>query len=208
MKVVVFFAVVSLALAKPGHERLPSFKVFQDKSLGAIPKIEVTFPNGHVDRMVLERYFANEADRQSRKLACNFIGHLEKESTACVAVTGCLGQDDLEMTIMSKHAGPNGMVVLRKDNTVEIIENPFNHPDIKIDTARVPDHVRNSGWHEANTDEMVNDEDLAEEMHFEELCASGDCSSIPTTNLMQIKVMFTGKIMQNSALFNFSIVRL
>lgn len=188
MKVVLLLTIVTVALAKPGHDRLPSFKVLQDKSLGAIPKIKVTFPDGHYDRLVLERYYANDAERHARAMTCNYIGHLEKESTACVAVTGCLGKDDLEMTIMSKHAGPNSMIVLRKDNTVEVIENPFNHPEVKAEKALVPEHLRNAGWHAANNDEMVNDEEVADEMQFEELCASGDCSTMPSTNLMQVKV--------------------
>ena len=35
---------------------------------------------------------------------------------------------------------------------------------------------------------MVNDEDVAKEMAFEKLCASGDCSSMPAKQKMQIKV--------------------
>ena len=35
---------------------------------------------------------------------------------------------------------------------------------------------------------MVNDEDLAKEMKFEELCASGNCNSMPAKQKMQIKV--------------------
>ena len=37
-------------------------------------------------------------------------------------------------------------------------------------------------------DEMVNDEELAEEMGFEKLCASGNCISMPAKQKMQIKV--------------------
>ena len=44
------------------------------------------------------------------------------------------------------------------------------------------------GFHLKGDDEMVNDEELAEEMNFEELCASGDCSSMPSKQKMQIKV--------------------
>lgn len=190
MKVVILSILVGLALAKPGQDGLPTLKISQDKSYGAIPKIEITFPNGHVDKMILQRFYSNEAERQDRKLTCNFIGHLEKESTACVAVTGCLDQDDLEMTVMSKHAGPNSMIVLRKDNTIEIIANPLSNPNVKVEAARVPEHVRNAGWHNANDDEMVNDADLADEMEIEELCDSGGCVPMPSTNLMEIKVLF------------------
>ena len=41
---------------------------------------------------------------------------------------------------------------------------------------------------------MVNDEDLAKEMEFEELCASGNCNSMPAKQKMQIKVYFISTI--------------
>ena len=47
---------------------------------------------------------------------------------------------------------------------------------------------------------MVNDEDVAKEMTFEKLCASGDCSSMPAKQKMQIKVC---SILQNDYLVYF-----
>ena len=38
---------------------------------------------------------------------------------------------------------------------------------------------------------MVNDEELAKEMKFEGLCASGNCISMPAKQKMQIKVCLT-----------------
>ena len=48
--------------------------------------------------------------------------------------------------------------------------------------------VDNKGFHPKYGDEMVNDEELAKEMKFEELCASGNCISMPAKQKMQIKV--------------------
>ena len=45
-----------------------------------------------------------------------------------------------------------------------------------------------NGFHLKDGDEMINDEELAKEMKFEELCASGNCSSMPAKQKMQIKV--------------------
>ena len=52
---------------------------------------------------------------------------------------------------------------------------------------------------------MVNDEDLAKEMEFEELCASGNCNSMPAKQKMQIKVYFIlhNIYMQYSKIANF-----
>ena len=46
----------------------------------------------------------------------------------------------------------------------------------------------NHSFHLKDGDMMVNDEDVAKEMTFEKLCASGDCSSMPAKQKMQIKV--------------------
>ena len=49
----------------------------------------------------------------------------------------------------------------------------------------------NHSFHLEDGDMMVNDEDLANEMTFEKLCPSGDCSSMPEKQKMQIKVCST-----------------
>ena len=46
----------------------------------------------------------------------------------------------------------------------------------------------NHSFHLEDGDMMVNDEDVAKEMAFEKLCASGDCSSMPAKQKMKIKV--------------------
>ena len=57
---------------------------------------------------------------------CHFIGHLAKEQDACVAMTGCVGSEDIDFTIMSSHATESAMFKWSKDGHVEIIESPFN----------------------------------------------------------------------------------
>ena len=53
---------------------------------------------------------------------CNFIGHLENEPEACVAMTGCFGSEDVHFTILSSHATKSPMFKWTKDGNVEIIE--------------------------------------------------------------------------------------
>ena len=36
---------------------------------------------------------------------------------------------------------------------------------------------------------MINDKDLADQLNFEKLCASGDCSAMPSRQKMEIKVI-------------------
>merc|ERR1712012_1136464 len=61
------------------------------KELDNIPEISIAFPNGHFDNLVLDRFYPSAESRKIGKPHCNFIGHLENEQTACVAVTGCYG---------------------------------------------------------------------------------------------------------------------
>ena len=53
----------------------------------------------------------------------------------------------------------------------------------------MPGSQRGEEFHLKGSDEVVNDDEIAEELMFEELCASGDCSSMPTRQKMQIKVI-------------------
>ena len=66
----------------------------------------------------------SEADKLAKKTHCNFIGHLEKDSTACVAVTGCPG-DDMEFTINSNILGNSNRFILHKNGEMELVESPF-----------------------------------------------------------------------------------
>ena len=53
----------------------------------------------------------------------------------------------------------------------------------------MPGSQRGGEFHLKGSDEVVNDDEIAEELMFEALCASGDCSSMPTRQKMQIKVI-------------------
>ena len=87
------------------------FSLLEERSKDSSPNVLVTFPDGYTDRLVLRKHFFNEKDRMEDESHCNYLGHLAKETDACVAMTGCLGFDDVELTIMSTHAiGSNGFV--------------------------------------------------------------------------------------------------
>ena len=52
---------------------------------------------------------------------CNYIGHLEKDSESCVAVTGCYGQENLDFSINSNHYGHTLTYRLNTNGDVELI---------------------------------------------------------------------------------------
>lgn len=175
MKFVAALTLLGLASALPGQDKLPIFKVFKERSLKAIPTIEVAFPNGHEDTMILQRYFANDEERRSKKLSCNYIGRLANDPEACVAVTGCHGQDTLEMTIMSKHASPSTMFILHKNETVEALQSTFRSEGVMVDDE------------DGISVDSADDQNLH---NYQELCASGNCDTIPATNKLQLKVNY------------------
>ena len=66
--------------------------------------------------------------RLARNDDCNFIGHLTNEPETCVAMTGCLGSDDIDFTIMSSHASGSTMFHWSKEGDVRLIEHHLSKP--------------------------------------------------------------------------------
>ncbi len=58
-------------------------------------------------------------DCRTGKLHCNFLGHLSNELEACVAMTGCPGEDDVvSFTIFSENNEDHFKYQWLKDGTV------------------------------------------------------------------------------------------
>ena len=57
---------------------------------------------------------------------CHYVGHLAREKTACVAMTGCLGSDNVEFTIMSKHTVDSNSFVWSKNGAIHVINSDPN----------------------------------------------------------------------------------
>ena len=63
-------------------------------------RVKVALPDGYKDVLNLKRHYLNDGERENRIERCNFIGHLESDKKAGVALTGCLGQEDVMTTIL------------------------------------------------------------------------------------------------------------
>ena len=113
-----------MILAIPLLEPVPSFALNEDRSIDGSPSVSITFPDGYSDRLILNRFYANDEAKLTRSENCNFIGHLEGEPEACVAMTGCPGSDDIEFTILSEHSS-HSTFKWRKNGKVEHVESPF-----------------------------------------------------------------------------------
>ena len=103
---------------------LPEVNIKHARSIDGIPSIDIAFPDGYHDTLVLERHYMTEADRLAKKMHCNFIGHLAKDTDACVAVTGCPGKT-MEFTINSKHARNGNRFIRHENGEIELVESPF-----------------------------------------------------------------------------------
>ena len=101
----------------------PRIEVQQSRSARDVPSIDVTFANGVKDSLVLERFYPTEQSRMEKKVSCNFFGRLENEDTACVAVTGCPGEE-MAFTINSKNS-IDVDYILHKDGHLELVDSPF-----------------------------------------------------------------------------------
>ena len=98
------------------------FSLIDERSVDSSPKVMVTFPDGYKDSLVLRKNHFDVGDKMEVDEGCNYIGHLEIEKDACVAMTGCFGSDDIEFTIMSRHATGSTGFVWTKEGEIHTVD--------------------------------------------------------------------------------------
>ena len=121
MKLLALALLLEFAFAIPYLDRVPTITLIQNRDANENPIIFIAFPDGYTDRMILTKSDDQELDENE----CIFMGHLEKEPSACLAMTGCPGIEEVEFTIFSQHLERSGMMKWYKDGSVELI-NPFS----------------------------------------------------------------------------------
>ena len=82
----------------------------------------VSFPDGYSDTINLGKHFFDDKDRMADENDCRYFGHLENERDACVAMTGCVGSEDILFTIMSAHAPGTIHFLWTREGNVEILD--------------------------------------------------------------------------------------
>ena len=120
--------------------------------------------------MVLRRHFIDLDFKHS--LSCNFLGHLEKDKEACIAVTGCPG-DTMQFTIHSSHNIESNKFVLHPSGNVETIQSV---EDTSIDGKMDPESSDEKG-----------------ELSRSSTCTRDDtigCKPLPPTNLLTLKINY------------------
>ena len=111
---------LGLGLSEP----LPKFSLIGERSMDEVPTISITFPDGSIDTLVLDKYYSNEDERKSGIQRCNFIGHLAEETGACIGMTGCPESEEVEFTIISSRLNGSPMYRWNRDGNVEKITDP------------------------------------------------------------------------------------
>jgi len=160
----------------------PRFTLLEERSLDGAPSISIAFPDGYEDTLILNKFYPNDKDRMSRKERCHYTGHLANEPEACVAMTGCLGSEDVEFTILSKHAAKSNLLKWTKEGHVEIIDRSYTWQS---------ERMADDGDEEEHMDVDENAFDAVEKDCLENGC------SLPATQHLQIKVGY------DDGLFNF-----
>ena len=99
--------------------RSPKFFFDTERSETGNPKVSIIFPNGKEDNLILSQFETNEDNRLEGSENCRYIGHLEHEPEACVAMTGCFGKENVEFTILSEHSEGSGSYQLNLNGSVK-----------------------------------------------------------------------------------------
>ena len=112
----------------------PRFSVIEERTSNGVPSVSIEFPDGYKDTLLLNKFYGNQEERMANVERCHYIGHLVNEPEACVAMTGCLGSEDVEFTILSTHAIDFHAFMWTKNGNVEILDSSSK---VKISKASI-----------------------------------------------------------------------
>merc|ERR1712223_1131518 len=160
MKVFVLLGIMALAAAKPKGS-LPSLSLIEERSKNGSPLVEVTFPDGSSDFLVLKRYQGMDG---------HFIGHLKNEPEACVAMVN--HPKHVELTIFSKRALGSPMYKWNGNGKVELIPLPFSNGKRDGDAIGTENQV-------GVEDEVFDPVAKAEFLNIEENMTAEQAASVP-----------------------------
>ena len=113
---------------KTDPKSAPRFDLVGERSINGVPtqvsspNINVTFSDGYLDTIVLWKHYSNKEQKRRIGHDCNYLGHLLLEKEACVAMTGCIGIEDVVFTIMSEHTTDSVNFVWTKEGETHTVE--------------------------------------------------------------------------------------
>ena len=136
--------------------------MIEERSSQDKPLVEISFVDGSSDFLLLRKY---------ENLEGHFIGHLENEPTACVAMVR--HPEHTELTIMSERVVGSSMYKWNNDGHVELIPEVFSK---KLDRDGKLDDTKRDPKEEA------------EQLEIEKNMTPAEAASVPKTAKLQLKV--------------------
>jgi len=117
---------LNLCYGTPTGPTTPTFSLSEERSFDGSPKINIVFANGKSDTMILTKFNNGEdedkIETEEEVEDCRYLGHLENEPSACIAMVGCPGVEKVEFTIFSKNVFDSPAYVWTKEGSVEMVE--------------------------------------------------------------------------------------
>ena len=147
---------------------MPSFSLIKDRSTNEIPLVKVNFADDSSDFLILSKY---------EGLDGHFIGHLEKETTACVAMVN--HPEHSEVTIMSHRTIGSTQLKWKNNGEVELI------PEVFSNVAEM-DIARKVGRNDKDVKYITKY--IKKQDEIEKKITSQQMASVPTKNKLQIQV--------------------
>ena len=146
--------------------------MIEETSSNGNPLVQVTFADGSSDFLILSQY--ENLDR-------HFIGYLENEPTACVAMVN--HHEHRELTIMSDRIVGSTQYKWKNNGAVELIPEVFSDGK-ETDVAMSLSHMHRSD----ETDVVYLQEKMKKLDEIEKHITPEQVASIPTKNKLQIQV--------------------
>ena len=140
----------------------------EERSANASPLVKITFADGSSDNLVLNKY---------ENLEGHFIGHLENEPNACVAMVN--HPEHAELTVLSNRVVGSTMYKWYNNGDVELVPEVFSN-------GLERDEVMERNIED--DEPIVNQAEEDEEDEIEDLLTAAKAKSVPKTAKLQIKV--------------------
>ena len=133
--------------------------------------VKITFADGSSDNLVLNKYENMEG---------HFIGHLENEPDACVAMVN--HPEHAELTIMSNRVVGSTMYKWHNNGNVELVPEVFSN-ELERDEVMERDGE--------NDEPIANQEEQDAQDNIEANLTPKQASTVPSTAKLQIKVKYS-----------------
>ena len=150
---------------------MPTFTLVEERSSNGSPIVKITFADGSSDNLVLNKYENMEG---------HFIGHLENELDACVAMV--YHPEHAELTIMSDRVVGSTMYKWHNIGVVELVPEVFSN-------GLERDEVMEKGGE--NDEPVANQEEQKALENIEDHLTAEQASTVPTTAKLEIKVKYS-----------------